>query len=180
VAFDQAELDQALFYLDNTLMVAPEDGTSSTCRRSRAWSPGDIRFGAIASFICDDNRYLAGQLLPGKPEVCKAGSTRRSGARPVSRSDLARQGAGDLARKRGGTDAAERDIAELPLRVDRDSAGTVCGVDHAGRSRPDQVPRSALRVAPAIYTNPDSAFVILRKIAIRGYTWYNWLYPFSG
>ena len=32
----------------------------------------------------------------------------------------------------------------------------------------------------AIYTNPDSPFVILRKIAIRGYTWYNWLYPFSG
>ena len=32
----------------------------------------------------------------------------------------------------------------------------------------------------AIFTNPDSAFVALRKIAIRSYTWYNWLYPFSG
>jgi hypothetical protein len=32
----------------------------------------------------------------------------------------------------------------------------------------------------AIYTNPDSAFVALRKIAIRGYTWFNWVYPFSG
>jgi hypothetical protein len=32
----------------------------------------------------------------------------------------------------------------------------------------------------AIYTNPDSAFVILRKVALRGYSWYNWLYPFSG
>ncbi len=32
----------------------------------------------------------------------------------------------------------------------------------------------------AIYTFPDSPFVVLRKISIRGYTWYNWLYPFSG
>ena len=32
----------------------------------------------------------------------------------------------------------------------------------------------------AIYTSPKSAFIVLRKIAIRGYSWYNWLYPFSG
>jgi len=32
----------------------------------------------------------------------------------------------------------------------------------------------------AIYTYPDSPFIVLRKISLRGYTWYNWLYPFSG
>ena len=32
----------------------------------------------------------------------------------------------------------------------------------------------------AIYTHPDSPFVWLRKIGIRAYTWFNWLYPFSG
>ena len=32
----------------------------------------------------------------------------------------------------------------------------------------------------AIYTNPKSAFAVLRKIGIRGYTWLNWIYPFSG
>jgi hypothetical protein len=31
-----------------------------------------------------------------------------------------------------------------------------------------------------IYTNPDSAFVVLRKIGIRACTWFNWIYPFSG
>ena len=31
----------------------------------------------------------------------------------------------------------------------------------------------------AIYTNPSSAFVVLRKIGIRSYTWLNWIYPFS-
>jgi hypothetical protein len=32
----------------------------------------------------------------------------------------------------------------------------------------------------AIYTFPDSPFVFMRKITLRSYTWYNWLYPFSG
>jgi hypothetical protein len=32
----------------------------------------------------------------------------------------------------------------------------------------------------AIYTNPNSAFVVLRRIGIRGYTWLNFIYPFSG
>jgi hypothetical protein len=31
-----------------------------------------------------------------------------------------------------------------------------------------------------IYTSPDSAFVALRKIGIRSYSWFNFLYPFSG
>jgi hypothetical protein len=31
----------------------------------------------------------------------------------------------------------------------------------------------------AIYTSTSSAFDVLRKVAIRSYTWYNWLYPFS-
>jgi multidrug resistance efflux pump len=31
-----------------------------------------------------------------------------------------------------------------------------------------------------IYTNPDSGFVVLRKIGIRAYSWFNWLYPFNG
>lgn len=32
----------------------------------------------------------------------------------------------------------------------------------------------------AIYTNPESPFIWLRKIDIRAYSWFNWLYPFSG
>jgi hypothetical protein len=32
----------------------------------------------------------------------------------------------------------------------------------------------------AIYTSTTSGFAILRRIDIRAYTWFNWLYPFSG
>jgi hypothetical protein len=31
-----------------------------------------------------------------------------------------------------------------------------------------------------IYTDLKSPFVYLRKIAIRVYSWLNWIYPFSG
>ena len=31
-----------------------------------------------------------------------------------------------------------------------------------------------------IYTNLSSGFTALRKIAIRTYSWFNWIYPFSG
>ena len=32
----------------------------------------------------------------------------------------------------------------------------------------------------AVYTNPHSGFVFMRRIGIRAYTWFNFLYPFSG
>jgi hypothetical protein len=32
----------------------------------------------------------------------------------------------------------------------------------------------------AIYANPASWFVPLRKIMLRAYTWFNWIYPFAG
>ena len=32
----------------------------------------------------------------------------------------------------------------------------------------------------AIFTAPTSGFVMLRKIGVRAYSWFNWVYPFSG
>jgi len=32
----------------------------------------------------------------------------------------------------------------------------------------------------AIYTDPKSGFSFLRKVEIRTYSWFNFLYPFSG
>jgi hypothetical protein len=139
---------------------------------------GDIRFGAIASFICDDNRYLLANFFQENLKYVKPGNSWKSRSTCIP-ADLARQGAGDLAGKRRGQMLPSGTLPNFHYVSDRGSAGTVRGGDHAGRSGSDQVPdRHAGRAA--IYTNPDSAFVILRKIAIRGYTWYNWLYPFSG
>ena len=58
VAEAQAELDQALYYLDNTTMVAPEDGRIVNLQVRPGMVSGDWRIGAIASFICEADRYL--------------------------------------------------------------------------------------------------------------------------
>jgi multidrug resistance efflux pump len=54
----EAKLDEALFYLDNTTIVAPEDGRIMNLQVRPGMVAGIVRFGAIASFICDDDRYL--------------------------------------------------------------------------------------------------------------------------
>ena len=58
VAAAQAQLDLARFYLENTTLVAPEDGRIVNLQVRPGMVSGDYRLGAIASFICDDGRYL--------------------------------------------------------------------------------------------------------------------------
>ena len=179
VATIQAELDQALYYLDNTRMVAPEDGYLINLQVRPGMIAGDIRFGAIASFICDADRYLLanffqenlkyvkpgqvveaaidlypGQIFPGKVLAIWRGS-----------------GAGQMLPS-GTLPNFHYTPAELPqgqfavaITLD-DPDQTKFPIGTQGRA--------------AIYTSPKSAFIVLRKIAIRGYSWYNWLYPFSG
>ncbi len=179
VATIQAELDQARFYLDNTLMVAPEDGYIINLQVRPGMVAGDVRFGAIASFICDANRFVLAQYFqenlkyvkPGQPaEVALdlyPGQIWRGKVQAIWQGS----GAGQL----------------LP-------SGTLPSFDYV----PTQIPQGQFAVAitlddpdqlkfpigtqgrAAIYTSTTSAFIVLRKIAIRSYTWFNWLYPFSG
>src|SRR5271169_6820581 len=58
VAEVEAERDQALYYLDNTTLVAPEDGRIINLQVRPGMVAGDLRVGAIASFICEADRYL--------------------------------------------------------------------------------------------------------------------------
>jgi multidrug resistance efflux pump len=179
VAAVQAELDQALFYLDNTLMVAPEDGTVINLQVRPGMVSGDVRFGAIASFVVDADRYLLanyfqenlkfvkpgqpvevaldlypGQIFPGKVEAIWQGS-----------------GAGQLLPS--GTLPS---FNYVPTEIPQGQFAVAIRLDDADQSR---FPIGTQGRA-AIYTNPKSAFSVLRKIGIRGYTWLNWIYPFSG
>ena len=73
VATIQAELDQARYYLDNTLMVAPEDGYVINLQVRPGMVAGDIRLGAIASFICDADRYLLASFFQENLKYVKPG-----------------------------------------------------------------------------------------------------------
>lgn len=179
VAAIQAELDQARYYLDNTLMVAPEDGYIMNLQVRAGMVAGDVRFGAIASFICDADRYLLANYFQENLKYVKPGQVVEVAL------DLypGQIWPGKVAAVWQGSGAGQM----LPS-----------GVLPSFNFQPNEVPQGQFVVAitlddadqskfpigtqgrASIFTNPGSAFVAMRKIALRSYTWYNWLYPFSG
>jgi multidrug resistance efflux pump len=179
VAAVQAELDQARYYLENTLMVAPEDGYIMNLQVRPGMVSGDIRYGAIASFVVDADRYLLanyfqenlkfvkpgqpvevaldlypGQIFPGKVEAIWQGS-----------------GAGQLL-----PSGTLPNFNYVPTEIPQGQFAVAIRLDGTDQSR---FPIGT-QGRTAIYTNPRSAFAVLRKIGIRAYTWLNWIYPFSG
>jgi len=179
MASTQAELDQALFYLDNTLMVAPEDGYIMNLQAQPGMVAGDIRFGAIASFICDDNRYILANFFQENLKYVKPGQIVEvaldlyPGQIWRGKVQAIWQGSGAGQMLPSGT---LPNFQYVPSEVPQGQFAVSVTLDD-----PEQIKFPiGTQGRAAIYTNPDSPFVILRKIAIRGYTWYNWLYPFSG
>jgi multidrug resistance efflux pump len=73
VASLQAQLEQAQFYLDNTTMYAPEDGRIVNLQARPGMVAGIIRLGAIASFICEDDRYLLASYFQENLKYVKPG-----------------------------------------------------------------------------------------------------------
>lgn len=179
VAAVQAELDQARFYLDNTLMVAPEDGHIINLQARPGMVAGDVRFGAIASFVCDADRYLLANFFQENLKYVKPGQDVEA-AIDLYPGQIFKgkvlaiwQGSGAGQMLPSGTlpnfqavppDRPQGQFAVAIRLDDPDQAKFPIGTE--GRA--------------TIYANPASLFVILRKISIRAYTWFNWIYPFSG
>jgi multidrug resistance efflux pump len=177
VAEAEAELAQARYYLDNTTLVAPEDGHIINLQVRPGMVAGDYRIGAIASFICDDGRYLLaayfqeilkymtngqpvevaldlypGQIFPAKVQsIWKAsgeGQYLPSGTLPVFHPE--------------------------PPKIPQGCFAVAIVFDD-----PDQTkfPIGAQGVA-AVYTKGmHGPWAALRRISIRITSWMNWLYP---
>jgi len=179
VAAIQAQLDLARYYLDNTLMVAPEDGYIINLQVRPGMVAGEVRFGAIATLICDADRYLLASFFQENLKYVKAGQKTEVALDlyPGQIFDGTVEaiwqgsGAGQMLPS-GQLPAFTYQPAENPqgqfavaIRLDgEDQAKFPIGTQ--GRA--------------AIYTHPSSGFSVMRKIGIRGYTWFNWIYPFSG
>ncbi len=175
VAAKQGELDQARFYLNNTTLVAPEDGHIVNLQVRPGMVAGDIRFGAIASFICDADRYLLATYYQENLKYVKVGQ-------PV---EVAMNlFPGQIFN--GKVNAIWRGSGEGQLLPS--------GVLPDFKAPPPDVPRGryAVRIAfdeseaskftigaqgaAAIYTG-GGAFADMRKVVIRMYSWLNFLYP---
>ena len=177
VAEAEAELAQARYYLDNTTLVAPEDGRIVNLQVRPGMVAGDYRVGAIASFICDDGRYLLaayfqevlkymtngqpvevalelypGQIFRGKVQsIWKAsgeGQYLPSGTLPVFHPE--------------------------PPKLPQGCFAVAILFDDPDQSK---FPIGAQGVA-AVYTKGmHGPWAALRRISIRITSWMNWLYP---
>ena len=177
VAAIQAELDQARYYLDNTLMTAPEDGRIVNLQVRPGMVSGIVRFGAIASFICDEGRYLLADFFQEHLKYVKPGQ-------PV-------EVALDL--YPGQIFSAKVEAVWKASGVGQMlPSGTLPGFEPA----PPDMPQGQYAVkilfegedmskfpigaqgAAAIYTDGmKGSWAALRRIGIRTYTWFSWLYP---
>jgi len=179
VAEIEAELDLARFYLDNTLMVAPEDGHIINLQVRPGMVAGEVRFGAIASFICDADRYLLANYFqenlkyvkPGQP--VEAALDLYPGQIWPGTVEAIWKGSGSGQMLPSGTLPS---FNYVPTEVPQGQFAVVIRLDDPDQ---DKFPIGTQGRA-AIYTNPSSGFAWLRKIGIRVYTWFNWVYPFSG
>jgi multidrug resistance efflux pump len=174
VAQVTAELAQARYYLDQTTMTAPEDGTIINLQVRPGMVSGIVRFGAIASFIVDADRYLLGTFYQEQLKYVKDGQ-------PV-----------------------EVAIDLYPGQIFRGKVDSIWWASGEGQLLPSgQLPafnpppeepqgRFAVKIlfdaehqnkfpigaqgAATIYTG-GGGFAALRRIVIRTYSWLNWLYP---
>jgi len=179
VAAIQAKLDLARYYLDNTLMVAPEDGYIINLQVRPGMVAGEVRFGAIATFICDADRYLLANYFQENLKYVKPGQEAEvaldlyPGQIFQGKVEAIWQGSGQGQLLPSGKLPT---FTYEPTETPQGQFAVAIRLDGADQSK---FPIGTQGRA-AIYTNPSSGFVVLRKIGIRGYTWLNWLYPFSG
>ena len=179
VAAIQAELDLARFYLDNTLMLAPEDGYIMNLQVRPGMVAGDVRFGAIASLIVDADRYLLAQYFQENLKYVKPGQPAEialdlyPGQIWPGTVEAIWQGSGLGQMLPSGNLPS---FGAMPSDVPQGQFAAIIRL-----SDPDQgkFPIGTQGRA-AIYVNPESGFAWLRRISIRAYSWFNWIYPFSG
>ena len=173
VAQAQANLAQAKYYLDQTEIRAPEDGEVFNLQVRPGMVAGDVRFGAIASFVVEKDRYLLASYTQEFLLFVEVGQ-------PV-------EFALDLYPGRIFTGTVEAiwwangngqflPSGTVPTFVNPDPAQTRFAV----KIKPDadvtvRMPMGAMGAA-TIYTG-DGGFADLGRIGIRTYSFANWLYP---
>ncbi len=177
VATAQAKLDMAQYYLDNTTIVAPEDGRIWNLQVRPGMVAGIVRLGAIASFIADEDRYLLATYFQENLKYVKVGQEVEvaldlyPGQIFKARVEDIWKGSGAGQFLPSGTmsdfkpPAPETPQGQFAVKILFDG--------------PDQTlfPIGGQGVA-AIYTEQTS-FAFLRRIAIRAQSWAKWLYPLN-
>jgi multidrug resistance efflux pump len=179
VAGIEAELKQARYYLDNTTMLAPGDGRIVNLQVRPGMVSGILRVGGIAALIEDAHPYVLATyhqpqlkyVTTGMPaEVALdayPGQIFKGTVEAIWKTNAQGQYLpSDVLPTFNGEDPhGPRGQFAVKITLDDGGAGEVSIGTHG---------------VAAIYTNGfGGAWTALRRIAIRSYTWFNWLYPLS-
>jgi multidrug resistance efflux pump len=173
VAEAQANLAQAKYYLDQTEIRAPEDGQIFNLQVRPGMVAGDVRIGAIASFVVDSDRYLLASYTqeflldvePGQPVEF---------ALDLYPGQIFTGKVEEIWWANGNGQFLPSGL--VPTFVNPDPLQTRFAV----KIRPDEdvkvnMPMGAMGAA-TIYTG-GGGFADLGRIGIRTYSFANWLYP---
>ena len=177
VAQNEAELKQALYYLDNTTLTAPEDGRIVNLQVRPGMVAGIYRIGGIAALIAEDDRYLLATffqenlkyVLPGQPvEV----------AFDLYPGQIFAGKVDSIWKANGSGQYLPSD--EIPKY--HPTAPDVPQGQYAVKIVLDDPDSSKFPIGAqgttAIYTCGETGkWAALRKISIRARSWSNWLYP---
>ena len=177
VAGSEAQLRQARYYLDNTTLVAPEDGRIVNLQVRPGMVSGIYRIGGIAALIVDADRYLLATYFqenlkyvqPGQPvEVAfdlYPGQIFRGRVDSIWKAN----GVGQYL----PSDEIPKFFPQNP-DIPQGQYGVKILLDDPD---PAKFPIGA-QASAAIYTDDEKgAWAALRKISIRAHSWANWLYP---
>jgi multidrug resistance efflux pump len=179
VANMEAQLQLAAYYLDNTTLLAPEDGRIINLQVRPGMVSGIYRIGGIAALIADADRYVLATYFQENLKYVRTGQ-------PVEVSLDLYPGqifAGKVDSIWRGNGAGQYlPSDEIPKfqplnpNVPQGQYAVKILLDD-----PDQLkfPIGALG-STAIYTDGEhGAWAALRKISIRAHSWFNWLYPIN-
>jgi len=171
----RAQLELARYYLDNTLLVAPEDGHIVNLQVQPGMVAGIIRAGGIASFIVDADRYLLASFTQETLKYVKVGQPVEvaldlyPGQVFEARVDSIWWASGEG--QYLPSDIIPKFYAAEPKQPQGEFAVKIYLKDPSKVGLP-----IGAQGAVAIYTS-GGGFAILRKITVRMNSWFNWLYP---
>jgi multidrug resistance efflux pump len=171
----QAQLDSARYYLDNTLLVAPEDGHIVNLQVQPGMVAGTFRVGGIASFIVDSDRYVLASFSQQTLKYVKVGQPVEV-ALDLYPGQVFPAKVDSIWWANGEGQYLPSDIIPRFYPADpRLPQGEFAVKLYLAEPSKVGLPIGAQGEA-AIYT-AGGGFAALRKITIRIHSWFNWLYP---
>jgi len=177
VAALEAELKQARYYLDNTTMVAPEDGHVVNLQVRPGMVSGIYRVGGIAAFIVDRDRYVLATYYQENLKYVQTGQPAEVALDPYP-GQIFKGRVESIWRANAAGQYLPSDVLPAFDAADPHQAlGQYAVQIQLDDQDQDKFAIGAHGVA-AIYTG-GGGFAAMRKIAIRAHSWLNWLYPLN-